>query len=312
MFGGYGSYDWTNPAKEISSRIQLKNPNNPKMNLRKLTSLILAWSFVILAVTSIVLYIVPSGRVAFWANWTLLGLDKHGWGALHTNVGYLFLAASGIHIVLNWKLIVNYIKKKAKESARMNKDMVWSIVIVLFFSVFTIADLPPVNWIQVFGEGLKEGSEVKFGSPPYGHAEMSSLQLYCTRTALNVEDAVQALDKAGVEISGVDQSIADIAEANNMTPQQIAEIITPKEVLGTTLTGGGSFSGGFGTGKRFGHMPLKEAAEVSGQPIEDLQAILNEAGYPTDPEKTIKEIAASKGHHPSEVVLKLGLESEAH
>ncbi len=285
------------------------------MNLRKLTSLILAWSFVILAVTSIVLYIIPSGRVAFWANWTLWGLDKHAWGALHTNVGYLFIAVSIIHIVLNWKLIVNYIKKKAKEkvkeNAKLNKDMIWSVVIVLFFSVFTIADLPPVNWIQAIGDGLKENSEVKHGSPPYGHAEMSSLELYCTRTALNVEDAVRALEEAGVKITGTDQSIADIAAANNMTPQQIAEIITPKEIMGTTLTSGGGIGGGFGTGKKFGHMPLKDAAEVSGQSLEDLQAKLAEAGYPTDPEKTIKEIAASKGHHPSEVVLKLGLESEA-
>lgn len=286
------------------------------MNLRKLTSLILAWSFVILAVTSIVLYIVPSGRVAFWANWTLLGLDKHGWGALHTNVGYLFIAVSIIHIVLNWKLIVNYIKKKAREKAQehagLNKDMIGSIVIVLFFSVFTIADLPPVSWIQAFGEGLKESSEVKYGSPPYGHAEMSSLQLYCTRTAQDVEKAVKALQEAGVSITGTDQSIADIASANGMTPQQIAEIITPKEILGTTLTGGGGMGGGFGTGKRFGHMPLKEAAQVSGVALADLQAILKESGYPTDPEKTIREIAGAKGHHPSEVVLKLGLEQEAH
>ena len=97
-----------------------------------------------------------------------------------------------------------------------------------------------------------------------------------------------------------------------MSPQDIAEIITPKEILGTTITGGGGMGSGFGTGKRFGHMPLKEAAEVSGVPLEELQAKLAEAGYPTDPDKTIKEISAAKGHHPSEVVLKLGLETEAH
>lgn len=273
------------------------------MDTRKLTSLLLAWSFVILSITSIVLYITPAGRVAFWAKWSMLGLDKHQWGALHTNIGYLFIAASLIHIVLNWKLIVNYIKKKSKEAMKINTNTVTSVVIVLLFSVLTIAEMPPVSWIQSFGEGLKEVSEVKYGSPPYGHAEMSSLELYCTRTGLDVEQAKANLAKAGITFTSVEQTIDEIAIANNLTPQDVAKAIAPELVTVNSL-------GGFGTGKRMGMMTIAEVSESSGVPVAELEAKLSAAGYAIDPDKTLKEIAAAKGAHPSQLVSLLGLETD--
>jgi hypothetical protein len=39
------------------------------MKLRKITSLTALLSFVLMLVTSIILYIVPQGRVAYWADW---------------------------------------------------------------------------------------------------------------------------------------------------------------------------------------------------------------------------------------------------
>lgn len=273
------------------------------MNTRKLTSLLLAWSFVILSITSIVLYITPAGRVAYWASWSLFGLDKHQWGALHTNIGYLFIAASVIHIILNWKLIVNYIRKKTREAMKINADTVASVVIVMAFSVLTLAEMPPVSWIQTFGEGLKEVSEVKYGSPPYGHAEMSSLELYCQRTGTDVEEAKRLLAEAGIAYTGPDQSIADIATANNLTPQDIAKVITPGQVEVASL-------GGFGTGKRMGMMTIAQVSEASGLPVAEIEAKLSAAGYSIEPGKTLKEIAAAKGAHPSQLVTMLGLEEE--
>jgi len=271
------------------------------MDTRKLTSLILSWSFVVLTITSIVLYITPSGRVAFWASWSLWGLGKEEWGALHTNIGYLFLAVSGIHIVLNWKLIVKYLNKKTREAFAINSNTVASVVIVLVFSVFTMAEIPPLSYIQSLGEGIKELSEIKYGSPPYGHAEMSSLELYCTRTETDVEEAKRLLTEAGIAFTGPEQSIGDIAATNSLTPQDIAKIITPNMVTVENL-------GGFGTGKRMGQMTLPQISEATGVPVSELQNKLTEAGFNADLSKTLKEIAAAKGSHPSQLVSMLGLE----
>ncbi|MGB3224089.1 MAG: DUF4405 domain-containing protein [Desulforhopalus sp.] len=51
------------------------------MNMRKIVSMTLLVSLVVQVVNSVVLYIVPEGRVAHWANWIFLGLTKEEWGA---------------------------------------------------------------------------------------------------------------------------------------------------------------------------------------------------------------------------------------
>jgi uncharacterized membrane protein len=72
------------------------------MKLRKTTSLTTLLSFILLLVTSIIMYVTPQGKIAFWANWEIAGLNKEQWGALHTNLGILFVAAGLVHTVLNW------------------------------------------------------------------------------------------------------------------------------------------------------------------------------------------------------------------
>ena len=62
------------------------------MKLRKITSLTAALAFVLMVLTSIILYIVPQGRIAYWADWHLWGLTKTEWGNIHINSGLLFLS----------------------------------------------------------------------------------------------------------------------------------------------------------------------------------------------------------------------------
>jgi len=68
-----------------------------------------------MVLTSIVLFIVPQGRVAYWADWRLWGLTKTDWGNIHINLGLLFLIALFVHIYYNWKPLISYLKNKAKQ-----------------------------------------------------------------------------------------------------------------------------------------------------------------------------------------------------
>ena len=43
------------------------------MKIWKITSLTAFLSFIFLLITSIVLYVVPHGRVAYWSDWRLWG-----------------------------------------------------------------------------------------------------------------------------------------------------------------------------------------------------------------------------------------------
>jgi len=48
--------------------------------------------------TSIILFIVSQGRVAYWPGWRLWGLTKTDWGNIHINLGLLLLIALFLHI----------------------------------------------------------------------------------------------------------------------------------------------------------------------------------------------------------------------
>ena len=50
------------------------------MRIRKITSLTAGLAFIVMLVTSIILYIVPQGRVAYWADWKLWGLTQNRLG----------------------------------------------------------------------------------------------------------------------------------------------------------------------------------------------------------------------------------------
>jgi len=78
------------------------------MKLRKITSLTMFLSFLLLIVTSIVLYVVPHGRIAYWSDWRFMGLTKTLWGDVHINLGVLFLVSGLLHLYYNWKPMVTY------------------------------------------------------------------------------------------------------------------------------------------------------------------------------------------------------------
>ena len=50
-----------------------------KQSTRAVIAFLVTWSFAVLTVTGLMLYVIPQGRVAYWIQWSLLGLGKEGW-----------------------------------------------------------------------------------------------------------------------------------------------------------------------------------------------------------------------------------------
>lgn len=201
--------------------------------MRKIVSLTTFFSFILLFVTSIILYITPHGRVAYWSDWQLWGLSKTQWGALHTNLGVLFIIASICHLILNWSAIVAYIVRSQR--AICSSAAVWSLVITVVISVGTLANVMPFNAVQVLGERIKDRASVVYGEPPYGHAELSSLKVLVRHTGLQLDEVVEKLKAAQIEFDSPEQSLLEISQLNTMSPQQLFELIKPQPVAGEAL-----------------------------------------------------------------------------
>nr|WP_320017036.1 DUF4405 domain-containing protein [uncultured Desulfobacter sp.] len=161
------------------------------MKIRRVVSLISALSFIMTIVTSVVLYIVPKGRAAYWANWHLWGLTMEQWGGIHINVGILFILSLGFHIYYNWKPMMTYLKDNARNLKIFTKEFNLALVIILVFIVGTYIQIPPFSSILKIRGGIRGAYTQKYGEPTYGQTERSSLKTFSKKIGRNIKSMGQ-------------------------------------------------------------------------------------------------------------------------
>lgn len=189
------------------------------MKMRKITSLTAGLAFVLVLLTSIILYIVPQGRVAYWADWRLWGLSKTDWGNIHINLGFLFLIALLLHIYYNWKPLTAYLKNKARQMRIFTMEFNVALMITVVCTAGAYFLVPPFSWVMSLNEHFKDAGALKYGEPPYGHAELSSLKVFAQKMNLDLQKSLALLDQAGLTVDDPAQSLAEIAKRHGVPPQ---------------------------------------------------------------------------------------------
>ena len=219
---------------------------------RKIVSLTTAFSFLLLIVSSVMLYIVPEGRIAYWAEWSVV-FSKSQWGNLHITGGVLFIIFGLWHAILNFRAVINYCKAfyAAKKSSPV--PLFASLGICLAVYAGTLWDVPPMRQLVSWNAEIKAHQAVKYGEPPFGHAEASSLRQFCAFLGMDIDTVLAAMQQAGFKGNPQSGSIfRDIAAANDMTPQQLYEFVL--KATGQTARPAGRQmvpGGGKGAGRRF-------------------------------------------------------------
>jgi hypothetical protein len=180
-----------------------------------------------MVLTSVVLYIVPQGRVAYWADWHLLGLTKTEWGNIHINLGLLFLISLFLHIYYNWKALISYLKNKTKQIKVFTPDFNLALAVTLAVAIGTYVMAPPFSWVMSLNDHFKDSGAEKYGEPPYGHAELSSLKTFANKLNLDLEKSMKLLDQAGYRVADSAVTLKTISEQNDIPPQQVYKTIKP-------------------------------------------------------------------------------------
>jgi hypothetical protein len=201
------------------------------MKVKKITSLIMLWSMIMMIYTGIVLYIAPHGRVAYWTNWELFGWSKDQFADIHTTFMVLFIAATLLHIYYNWKSLTSYMKNQAKSFVFFTKEMLAALSIVLLFFFGTLYTVVPFSTFLEFGEGMKESWVEKSEEPPYGHAEESTLKDFSQKTGYDLDQVLKVLGEHKITASK-SQTLEDIALKEGKTPGYIFGLI--RSSLGKT------------------------------------------------------------------------------
>jgi predicted DNA-binding protein YlxM (UPF0122 family) len=195
------------------------------VKIRRITSLTAAAAFILMLLTSIILYVVPQGRVAYWADWHLWGLTKTDWGNIHINLGLLFLITLLLHIYYNWKPLLSYLKNKAREIKVFTAEFNIAMIIIIVFTAGTYLMVPPFSWVLTLNDHFKDTGAEKFGEPPYGHAELSSLSTFSKKMNLDLAKSMALLEKAGYAVENGDATLQTIARRYNIAPQRIYQTI---------------------------------------------------------------------------------------
>ncbi len=200
------------------------------MKIRKINSLTASLAFILMVLTSIVLYIVPQGRVAYWADWRLWGLTKTDWGNIHINLGLLFLIALFLHVYYNWKPLISYLKNKSKQMKVLTPEFNVALIITVVFIIGTYFLMPPFSWVMDLNDHFKDNGAEKYGDPPYGHAELSSLKTFTKKMNLDLEKSMVLLKQAGYPVESGEMTLETIGRKYNIPPQKIYQAIKPAEI----------------------------------------------------------------------------------
>ena len=281
---------------------------------RGLVAFVVFGGFAVMTITGLVLFITPPGRVAYWTDWALLGLEKTGWTEVHIVFSLLFVLAGVIHLFFNWKPFKHYLLDKIAGHMNPRAESMIGTAAVGIILVGTLFGAPPFSWIISLNEELKESwSAAGWAEPPFGHAEDVSLKVLALRTAREPRAMLEALRDAGYRVDGPGQRFEDIADANGVTPALLWAAITERVPAaemepatdGMTAEEVELKYAGSGLGQK----TLTEIAETTGVPLEIALARLQAAGIAAAPDHKMKAVATAHDDMPPIDLMKVILDA---
>jgi hypothetical protein len=146
-----------------------------KFQTKGFTTILLAAAFVVMSLSGIILYLAPRGRVANWAGWMMLGLEKQDWRGVHINLSLLFLIVAGLHLYLNWPLFLAYIKKKGSLALNLKLETLMALLLAVVVLAGTILHIPPFSTIVDFSSQIKDYWERQASESPTPQTEELSV-----------------------------------------------------------------------------------------------------------------------------------------
>ncbi|MEJ2456236.1 MAG: DUF4405 domain-containing protein [Candidatus Thiodiazotropha sp.] len=276
-----------------------------KQSTRSLIAFLVTWSFLVLTITGVVLYIVPQGRVSYWVHWSLAGMEKDQWGWVHMMFGGVFIVTGVLHLYFNWKPFKQYLADRVKGHLAMKREVFIAGAMTLVIILLSVFNLPPASWVIELNSWVKSawvGSPEL--EPPFGHAEEVSLAALARRMDLDLEQAMNALRSQGIAFESQRDSLEKIARANRTTPMALYALIRQRQQPPTVAHGPMSpdeiEAKYAGTG--LGRKRVAEICRTVGIDLDQGLAKLAAAGIEASGEEVARELADSHGVSPIDLV----------
>jgi len=264
-----------------------------KIVIKKIISLTLSFSFLIMSITGVMLYIVPKGKVAYWADWQIFGLSKTQYGDIHITSMFLFLVVTIWHIYYNWKPLINYLRDSTKKVTLFKKEFLIALTLNTAFVVGTLIGVQPFQFALDINDDIKSYWEKEYGSPPYGHAEESSLSSFSRYMGVDVKKVIVLLKEKNIKVESSTQTLLEISKNNGVSPKVLSDIIKPKQGVATKGI------------SSLGRKTLDELSKMDKINLGKSLLFLEKKGFKATGQTRMREIANVLGVTPYEVFDKL-------
>ena len=194
----------------------------PSFSNRGFTSLLLAFSFVGLALSGVVMYVAPPCSVASVINWKLLMITKDQWASIHQVSALTMLVLAVFHLfVFNWRPFKCYWRRRKSRSQRIGQqipgkglfsrivmpvELFAALVAAIILYAGAVSLMAPFGWLHDGSEAIKEQyrEEVDTGSGRglgYGQIEGRSpaAPLYMDEyeSGIMEQESVEVVDDPG-------------------------------------------------------------------------------------------------------------------
>lgn len=287
-----------------------------KFSWRAFASVLTGLSFLGMAFTGVILFVVPPGRIANWTGWTMLGLTKHQWIGLHDWFSIIFVIGAVLHIYLNWKPLVSYFKGKITKTYALRLEWLLALVVCVVVFLGTLGDVRPFSSLLTWNEAIKHGYDTPARQAPIPHAELLTLTALADQVeGVDLDAMLANLDAKGIKAGSAEDVVGELAEEHNITPVQLYDIAIGQAKLGrrrgasggghgsgqTNEAHGGGDGGQSASGRGLGRLTLRQYCADLGIDVSAGVNKLKEAGFEANPDMTIRAIADSAGVHPSEI-----------
>jgi len=192
-----------------------------RYRLRGFASLVVTVSFLVMLLSGVVLYFTPQGMIAHWTDWTLLGLTKEQWSAVHMAMSLLFFLGAAVHIYLNITPLWCYLRGRAGRLASLWPEALVATLLTVGLAVLAIADLPPASYLLDANDAMKRYWAQVSTRPPVPHAERMTVGQLSRYVGPSPEEIVAALREEGHDIDDASITLGELAEQKGMSAAQV-------------------------------------------------------------------------------------------
>lgn len=262
--------------------------------LKKVVSLLLFFSLFFMMLTSLVVFVEPSPRVASWANWTFLGLSRQHWEGAHLGMGLLFMAAGLLHLALNWDALLDHLRDDDGAVVVFTKPFFLGLGLSVVLFVAFLAGVPPIHQLVSLSGYLKDRAADTFGEPPYAMAERSTLEDFARRMGIDAEKALALLRLRNIKADSATETLAAIAARNNVAPGGVFEAL--KMVM--EPSGGGRPELPKDPPPGLGRRRISDICEEYGLDLKAVMQRLSAAGFKAQPAWTLSEVSKASNALP--------------